>query len=227
MEKLMIWVFALFVLLNEIILGYYDNSYLGFLLYSFLLTCVLFVLAKEGISKDFKILNLGLAVIPLIRIAELFLDVGFEWKVLILHGSLLGVATYYLLRYDVDFVGDLRRAWILPFAVVVGSIFGILGSVFFEGEGLFLFAILPLICISNEVFFRGLLQGSISKIAGSVYGIFFPALICAILSGHFGVYFAFLIFMAGITSGVAYAYSRNIFFSIIVNFVFFFLALIL
>ncbi len=220
LEKILIWVFVLFGILNEVVLGL--SEVFGFWGYVVLTSGALGVLSLKGICQEFKVMVLVLLIIPLVRISELFLDVSFIWKVIVGYGILLFLSLYYLVKFDFDFdfVGNFERVWILPLVVVVAVLFGILGHFFVEGGGLVMIAVIPLIAFAENVFFRGLLQNVIEKMYGEFYSIFIPALLYGALSLTFGALFGVLAFGVGVALGLIYFFGRNLFFCVLFDLIF-------
>jgi len=216
MERKIPFVFALFVLLNEIILGFSDE--IGVIMYLVLMSLSLILLAREETFDEISQMIIVLLAVPLVRISVLFLDVSYIWKIGLGYGIFLFLGIYYICKFRVD-IGKIGRClWAAPLLVLLGFLFGFIGNVLFVGErGLILIMALPLIVFSEEIFFRGLMQNVVEKSSGVFYSIVIPAVIYAALSSYLGLWLAILFFMVNLFSGIVYYSTRNLFLSIIFN----------
>jgi membrane protease YdiL (CAAX protease family) len=213
MERVIALSFGLFVLLNEIIMGFSEN--IGAFMYLVLMNMVLFVISRRGNLVDVDHMIVIFLIVPLARIAGLFMDVSYVWKMFLGYGILLFLGMYYLYRFDVDIGKSGRCLWVLPIVVFCGIVAVILGNVGFAVDGeLILIMFLPLVVFSEEIFFRGLMQNLIKKCCTNFYSIFVPAVVYGALSLYLGVWLAVLFFFVGTFSGLMYSYTRNIFISV-------------
>lgn len=212
MEKIIVLVFALFVLLNEIMLGISEK--IGVFMYLVLMSIGLILLSREILNDVGRMIIIFLMV-PLVRIVGLFMDVSYIWKIFLGYGLLLFLGMYYLYEFNID-IGDVREyLWMIPIVICFGTIVGILGNVGFACNGNFvLIMALPLIIFSEEIFFRGLMQNSIEKSCGIFCSIFIPAVIYGALSIYLGIGLPILFFIVNIFSGFLYFSTKNIFLSI-------------
>ena len=217
MEKLLLWVFGLIVLLNEIVLKFSGD--VGIFMYLILMTATLLILARNEKLDETSVLIIALLVVPLIRISELFLDVSFVWKVFVGNAILLFVGYYYSVRFGIDLGENLKGLLVLPFIVAIGALLGILGG-FGAEKSLGLLMVLPLVAFSEEIFFRGLMQNLIGKRCGVIYALVFPAVIYGVMSIGLGYWLAGLFFIMSFLSGVVYWATKNVFLSMVLNLVF-------
>jgi len=215
MEKIIALVFTLFVLLNEILLTF--GSKVGAFMYLILMSAAFLLLSKQETLDNVGQMIVVFLAIPLVRIAGLFTNLPYMWKVSLGSGILLFLGVYYIYRFDID-IGDFEYFWMLPLIICLSAVFGILGNIAFGGSGsLVLIIVLPLVVFSEEIFFRGLVQNSIEKSCGIFYSIIIPAVIYGALSIHLGTWFAVLFFTMSVFSGLLYASTKNIFLSITFN----------
>ena len=218
MERSIALVFTLFVLLNEILLGLNVNVGAG--MYLVLMSVALFLLSRrESLDDTSKMIVIFLAI-PLFRIAGLFLDISYLWKLALSSGILLFLGIYYLRNFDIDIGDTSKHLWMIFPVVCVGALFGILGNVVFgSGGDLALIMVIVLIAFSEEIFFRGLMQNSIEKSCGFIYSLLIPALIYSALSLHLGIGLMIFFFFVGLFSGLLYSSTKNLFLSIAFNLV--------
>lgn len=218
MEKVIALVFVLFVLLNEIVIGF--NSEIGAIMYLVLMSVALFILSKQENLDDTGKMIVIFLVVPLIRIVSLFLDISYIWKLTFGYGILLFLGMYYLYEFNID-IGNIKEYfWMLPIVIFIGAVVGVFSNIMFANDGnLLLIMILPLIVSSEEIFFRGLMQNSIRKSCSLIYSIIIPAVIYGALSFYLGLGLAVLFFFIGIFSGLLYLFTKNIFLSIAFNLV--------
>jgi membrane protease YdiL (CAAX protease family) len=216
MKKIAVLLFVLFVLLNEIILRFSNN--LGAFMYLILMSLTLFVLSREDDLNDFSQMIVILLVVPLVRVAGLFIDLPYIWKVSLGYSMLLFLGIYYVLKFKIDIGSDFDYLWVFPFVGGIAIIVGILGNVLFSSGGnLILISVLPLIVFSEEIFFRGLMQNSIEKSCGVIYSVVAPALIYGALSIYLGIGMTIFFLIMNIFCGIVYSSTKNIFLGIFFN----------
>jgi len=216
MEKAIVGIFALFVLLNEIILKYDSN--IGAVMYLALMSLALIILSRQDILDKVSQMIIILLVVPLVRIAGLFIDLPYIWKISVGSGILLFLGLYYFYKFDLDIGNFSKHLGILPIVLCMGAVIGIFGNFLFSGSGsLILIAILPLVVFSEEIFFRGLIQNSIEKSCGVFYSLVIPSVIYGALSIYLGVGLAGLFFLVSFLSGIIYFSTKNLFLSVVFN----------
>jgi membrane protease YdiL (CAAX protease family) len=216
MKRLIVLGFALFVLLTEIIMGISEN--VGAVMYLVLMNVVLVIISRRGSLVAVDHMIVIFSIVPLVRIAGLFMDISYIWKMLLGYGVLLFLGMYYLYEFNVNIGKSGRCFWVLPVVVFCGAVAGVLANVGFAGDGvLVLIMLLPLVVFSEEIFFRGLMQNLIKKCCGNFYSILVPAMAYGALSFYLGAWLAVLFFFVGIASGLMYLYTRNIFVSVAFN----------
>ncbi|MCK4649598.1 CPBP family intramembrane metalloprotease [Candidatus Pacearchaeota archaeon] len=216
MEKIVALVFGLFILLNEIVL--HLSVDVGTFMYVALMSVALIILSGREVLSDFDRMVVVFLAIPLVRIAGLFVDLSYIWKVFLGHGVLLFLGIYYLYKFDIDIGKVGKHLWLMPVVIFFGAVIGALANVLFASGGNLVFImLLPLVVFSEEIFFRGLMQNLIERSCGVCYSVIIPAVIYGALSLHLGIWLAVLFFLVGIFSALVYLSTRNIFVSIAFN----------
>jgi len=215
MERVIAFVFGMFVLLNEIILRF--SLDIGAFMYVIMMSVGLIMLSREEVLTDSARMVVVFLSVPLVRVAGLFMDVSYAWKVFLGYGILLFLGVYYLHKFNID-IGKFGSFWMLPVVACFGFVVGIVGNVsFVVQKELVLIMLLPLIVFSEEIFFRALMQNVVEKSCGSFYSVVVPAFIYGALSLYLGIGLAVLFFFVSLFSGLVYLSSRNIFLTIVFN----------
>ena len=187
----------------------------------------LFALSKiDELDNRGKLLSIIL-ILPIFRIANLFLIIDVFWKVFILYGVLLFLISYYTIKFKIDPGYNKKGLLFLPLVVILAVLLGIVGNFYFEIEKSFwMLFLLPVICYSEEILFRGMIQ----KLIGENYGVFSGVLISSLLYGIFSMglgYLAIFMFFCGLFISLIYAIFKNIYLTIVFNFVIHFFLFIL
>ena len=191
---------------------------LGFVLYSLLVAGVLIALSKfEVLNNESKTL-IALLVIPIIKIAEIFIDFNFLWKVFIFYIIFGSMAVYYFIRFEIK--ANFSRASFkrIIIALILGISLGIAGRYVLniQIDQAFI-ALIPLVAFSEELFFRGILQNLASKSYGERAAIFLTSLLFFIFTLSLGVYPAVFFFVVSFLIGLLYEYSQNVFLCILAS----------
>lgn len=210
-------VFLILVLiLSEILLNV--SEVIGFILYGFLVALCLLSLSHTKLLNEYGKLIIVLMIVPIVRIVEMFLSLGFFWEVLISYCILLFLAFYYSVRFRLDHGHKKEKLNLLPLAVIAGGILGLIGSYFFSLEQYkWVIYLIPLIAYSEEILFRGMIQNLVKKGYGTFLSVLIPALLYGIFSLSYSFLFALFMFFAGIVLGVFYNRTKNIFLTITIN----------
>jgi len=219
MRKYLLVLLSLSIFLSEIILRI--NEIAGFFIYSFLISgCLLSLSRAESLNNHAKLIIVFM-ILPIIRIAELFVVFEFFWKVLIIYLILFFLVSFYSIRFKINPGWTKKKLWLLPLVIVFSAILGYVGNVFFNFEGYpELLLLIPLIAYADEVLFRGLIQNYAKKSYGAVSSILFTALLYGIFSMSYGFPAVLFIFLMALTISLIYNFTRNIFLTIAMNMVF-------
>lgn len=206
------------IIITEIILRINETA--GFVFYLFLITGVLLAFSKIEHSINSKNLTIILLILPVLRIAELFIRFDFFWKALIFYYFLSFLVVYYSFEFRIK-VGYTKK-WLslLPLVIILAVLLGVLGnSLLGFHKSLTFLIILPVLVYSEEVLFRGMIQ----NLAGNEFSYFFSILISAILYGVFSStygFYAFIFFFAlAFITGLIYSITRNIFLTLTMSFI--------
>jgi len=218
MDKAIALIFVLFVFLNEFVLRLSVGA--GVTMYLILMSAGLFLLSREDDINDIGKMIIAFLAVPLVRIAGLFVDIPYIWKILLGGGILLFLGLYYLYKFDI-YIGDVsKNLWMIFLVFCVGLLFGILGNIYIGYEhDLALIMVLPFVVFGEEIFFRGVMQNTVEKSCGFTFSLIVPALIYAALSSYLGIGLAIFFFFVSLFSGLLYASTRNVFLSITLNLV--------
>lgn len=214
-SRKLLFCLVLSVFLSELIL--IINAGLGFLFYVFLITGCLIVLSKIDNFKDLSKLIVIFLIIPIIRVASLFLDIAFFWKVAVFYYLLFFLVSFYCLKFKINPGYTKKWLFLIPLIIVLGGILGVFGYYLFNIEKYFgLIFLIPLIAYSEEVLFRGMMQQFIKKNYGVVLSILIPAFLYGLFSLGYGILAVFL-GIVGLVSGIVYSFTKNIYLCIILN----------
>ena len=217
-------IFSLF--LSEIFLSF--NETIGFLLYGFLIALCLISLSHIKILNDYGKLIIILMIIPIIRVSGLFINLGLFWETLIFYCLLLFLAFYYSVRFKLDHGHKKEKLDLLPLAVIIGVVLGLIGQGFFNFENYsWIIYLIPLIAYSEEILFRGMIQNLVEKSYGVIPSIFIPAFLYGFFSLGYGYLFALFMFFAGIILGLVYYKTKNIFLTVVINMILHYLLFVL
>ena len=218
MEKTLVGIFAGIILLAEIIFSY--SSAFGAFLYLVIINAVLFLLASSKKLDSYSKMMIVLLVIPIVRVAYLFVDLGYIWRILVVYLLMLFLGYYYSVKFGIDLGEKTEHLSFLPFVLIIGGLLGFAFSDFFDMNVRGLIFILPLVAFAEEIYFRGLLQNLTRENFGFAYSIIFPSVLYSFLVIGLGIYVAVFLFLMSILSSIIYHNTRNIFLSITLNFVF-------
>lgn len=216
MRKYLLVLLGLSVFLSEVILRI--NEVAGFFLYSFLIAgCLISLSRAESLNNHAKLIIVFM-ILPIIRIAELFIVFEFFWRILIVYLILFFLVTFYTIRFKINPGWTKEKLWFLPLVILISIFLGYIGNVFFGFKGhTGLLLLIPLIAYSDEVLFRGLIQNYAKKSYGAVSSILFTALLYGIFSLGYGFPAVLFIFLVALITSLVYNYTRNIFLVITIN----------
>tara|TARA_Y100000310_G_C20680897_1_gene815858 strand:- start:590 stop:1276 length:687 start_codon:yes stop_codon:yes gene_type:complete len=219
MKGLVIILMIFLVAFTEIFLA--KSPMIGFILYLAFLTAVCFILSKNKELNKFDKFLILLLIIPLIKILQLFISLPSIWNSIISYSILLILSIYYLSWFKIQL--KLKGNYlVLPLVLILGLLLGIMGKLFlpiFPALTNFSILLILIVVLSEEIFFRGLLQETSTPIFGTALSIIIPALFYSLSHVSLGI-FAFIYFLAfGLISGLIYASTRNLSLSIILGLV--------
>lgn len=202
------------------------NPLYGFLSYAVVITACLIAISKlEELDKYGK-LAVVLLILPMVRIAELFVSFDYIWRSFIIYYVLLFFVLTYSSKFKINPGYTLKKIWFLPLVLVIGGLLGVLAGAFSVKNAGFLL-ILPIIVFVEEVLFRGMIQNLVREGYGAKASILFPSFVYIVFSLNYGVIFIGMLFIASLISSVIYHYSKNIFLSMAFGLGFQFFAFIL
>lgn len=214
-KKLIFMILAV-MLFSEILLQI--NELVGFVCYTLLITGILLTLINlEKIDDSAKLIILFM-IFPMIRILELFLHLSFYWRISVVYYLFLFLTIFYFIKFGFDFKSKQKSFWFILLSLVLGGIFGFLGSNFLEVQKSFWFiTILPIIAFSEEVFFRGMIQKLIEKNYGIAYGIILTSMFYAIASLGLGIGLLPFFLLFSLVLSIIYSITKNVWLTLIMN----------
>jgi membrane protease YdiL (CAAX protease family) len=197
------------LLLFEIILKV--DPTIGFFCYTILVTgCLIILENQERLDLPNKLMIIIL-ILPMIRVAELFIPLGYMWKTLIVYIALLFLSFIYSVKFDINPGFKKKGLRLLLLAVIFGVVLGTIGSKMINENYRSLIFIIPLIVFAEELFFRGMLQNLTHQIYGNKISIIFPSLIYVIFSLNYTAPVILLFFLVSLANSLVYHYTKNIF----------------
>jgi membrane protease YdiL (CAAX protease family) len=202
------------------------NPLYGFLSYAVVITACLIAISKMEELDKYGKLAVILLILPMVRIAELFVSFDYIWRSFIIYYMLLFFVLTYSSRFKINPGYTLKKIWFLPLVLVIGGVLGVLAGAFSVKNGGFLL-VLPIIVFVEEVLFRGMIQNLVREGYGVRASIFLPSIVYVIFSLNYSLPFIGMLFIASLISSVIYHYSKNIFLSMAFSLSFQFFAFIL
>jgi len=218
MPKNSLFLLSISILLSEIILRLNETA--GFFLYSFLILGCLITLSKAKSLNDEAKLLIVFIILPILRIAELFVLFPFFLKINIVYIILFFLVTFYSLKFKINPGFSKRNLWMIPLVIIISIILGIIGNAFisFEKYPGLIFSI-PLIAYSEGILFWGLIQNYSEKNHGAIASIMFSSFLYSVFSLSLGFPAVLFIFISAFFIGITYNSTKNIFLVITMNFI--------
>lgn len=207
-------------LVSEIILRW--NQLAGFLVYSVLIGIILVALEKEEhlqhlISHSEKLLIFVL-IVPIARIVEIFITFGLFWRILAFYSILAFLIIFYTRKFKINPGYTKKYLWFVPISIIIGILLGYLGNYVFNFEkNLILLTIIPLISLSEELLFRGMIQNYAKKDFGALFSMLSTSILFGIFSLGLGIMFALFSFACSLIICMIYDHTENIWLTIPIN----------
>jgi membrane protease YdiL (CAAX protease family) len=216
MKKYLLVLLGLSFLLSEILFNL--NTVLGFISYTLLISgCLIALSRKENLDDSDKLIVIFM-ILPIIRIAELFITFSYIWRSALVYSILCFLVLFYSIKFKIN--PGYTKKWLslLPLIIVLGIILGVMGNQLlnFNQNALFLF-LLPLIAFSEELLFRGLIQNLVGKNVGFFSSIFFTSLLYFIFSLSLGFPIALFFFAVSLVICLVYHSTKNIYLAMALN----------
>jgi membrane protease YdiL (CAAX protease family) len=190
---------------------------LGYILYALLVLGVLWTYSKAYSEREDLKLLVMLVILPLLRISEVFLDVNFLIRTIAFYGGFAFLIIFYLIKYKIPIRSEKRSYILLPYVIIGGLLFGFISSKIIPLQTNFnLIYFLILISITEELYFRGLIQGTMKDLYSSNISIFASSVLYLIFSLSFGLSALFL-FAMSVISAILYEKKGNIYLCIAFN----------
>lgn len=214
MRKYLLVLFGMALVLSEITIRV--NAVAGFFLYCTLITGCLLALSKAELDNEGKLM-ISLTILPIVRIAQLFITFDEAWKAFFVYYMLFFLVVFYSIRFKINPGYTKKWLGLLPIILIIGVLFGLMGYWLFDAVKYYEFIFLiPVLAFSEEVLFRGIIQNLIREEGKTIASIIFPSILYALFGIGFG-WFALFLFFASLGIGLIYHYTKNIFLCITIS----------
>ncbi|GEM_PF-6670743 len=203
------------VLLLELIIR--ASPLIGALAYFIVIAIALIVVSKLNYKyENQKKIILLVAAVCAVKTTILFLPFNLFWKTLAAYALLIFISLFYISGLNTS-KKEIKVRDIF-WAVSVTVILGYAGSILVEFEkNILLLTLIPLIAISEEYFFRGLLLNSAERESDEESAVIFSSLFYGILGLGLGILPAFFFFTMSLLFGLFYTRVRSLLFTMVLN----------
>ena len=217
MKKYIPILIGLSFLLSEILLKL--NATFGFLCYTVLITGCLIALSREEEVDIYSKLMIVLLILPMMRIAELFVNFSYLWRSFIIYYILLFLVLIYSTRFKINPGFTKKGLKFLPLVLILGVLLGLLGGGLIPEKYSEFILFLPIIVFSEELLFRGMIQNLIKEGYGTKLSIIIPSIVYVIFSLNYSFLVVAFLLVTSLVSSIIYAKTKNIFLTIALNLV--------
>jgi membrane protease YdiL (CAAX protease family) len=201
----------------ELMLNMFFN--LGFLIYAVLIGVILILAENEiHMNKSEKLL-IFLMILPIARIAGLFLEFNFFWNTLIFYLLVIFLVVYYSLKFKIRTRPFIGNPLYFLFVVLVGGLLSILGKQIFHFEFAYLIFLISIIAYAEETLFRGGLQNLTRDCFGNL-AILSTSLLYAIFSMNYGLEFFAIAFFSSLIISTVYRFTKTLYLPFLLNIIF-------
>jgi membrane protease YdiL (CAAX protease family) len=213
----------LLVIVGLAVVEFVLNSFyeIGFLVYAIFVGVILLLMENEiGHTKEEQAL-IFLMIIPICRLAELFLNFNVFWNTLIFYILVIGLTMFYAIKFwfrirKNPFVGNPIYFLIVLFAAGAGAL--VAKYAFHAGFAGIIFLI-PIIAYAEEIYFRGSVQRLTNEWFGN-FSILITSFLYAIFGISYGFVFVLIAFFASLVISTLYHFTKNLYVSFVLNMVF-------
>jgi membrane protease YdiL (CAAX protease family) len=197
-----------------------SNFYaVGFVIYAIFVGTVLIVMENElGPTKEEKVL-VFLMIIPICRLAELFLNFNFFWNTLLFYFMVIGLVVYYAIKFKIKTRPFIGNPIYFIIVVIVAGIASVVAKQVLGWSFANLIFLLPIVAYGEEIFFRGGFQNLTSEWFGS-FSILFTSFIYAAFTISYGFSFVLIAFFASLVISTIYHFTKNLYLSYVLNLIF-------
>lgn len=194
---------------------------IGFFVYAIFVGVVLVMMENEVQHTKEEKLLIFLMILPICRLAEIFLNLNFFWSTLIFYLILAGLTIFYSIKFwyrvrKNPFVGN--PTYFLISLGIAGIAWGAAKYAFNLDYSTIVFLI-PIIAYAEEIYFRGGFQNMANEWFGN-FSILLTAFIYAAFSLSYGFVYALIAFFAALVLSSLYHITKNIYLSYVLNIVF-------
>ena len=212
-------------LLSEIILKL-DVTF-GFFCYVILITGCLIALSRQELLNVYSKLMIVMLILPMIRIAELFVKFDYLWRSLVIYYVLLFLVLVYSKRFKLNPGYKKEGLVFLPLVILFGIVLGLMGNGIIAEKYSGFILLLPIVVFSEELLFRGMIQNLTKEGYGTKVSLIFPSLLYAIFSLNYALPIVLILFISSLVASIIYHYTKNIFLTMALNLIIQFLVFIL
>lgn len=213
MKKYLLILIGITFLLSEIMLKL--NPSIAFMLYSLLIGGCLIALSNEESLTNHGKLIIIFMILPIVRISELFLNFSFIINSFAVYAILLFLVIFYSVKFKINPGFKSQYLILLPVVIILGIALGSFSNYLFSfTKDVRFIVLLPLIAVSEEILFRGLIQNMIQKEYNQVTSVVFTSLLYGIFGLGFGLPFALFLFACSLIMSLIYSLTKNIYLTI-------------
>ncbi|MGY4884376.1 MAG: CPBP family glutamic-type intramembrane protease [Nanobdellota archaeon] len=211
----------LLVVLGIPIVEYVLNSFytIGFAIYAIFVGLVLILMENEiGPTKEEKVI-VFLMIIPICRLAELFLGLNFFWSTLLFYLMVIGLVVYYAIKFKIKTKPFIGNPGYFLIVFMIGGVGSLVGKHVFGWSFADLILLVPIIAYAEEIFFRGGFQNLTQEWFGN-FSILLTSFVYAAFSLSYGFAFVLIAFFASLIISTFYHFKKNLYITYLLNIVF-------
>ena len=194
------------------------NLFIGAVAYGFLIALIILLLSKADFSKTYPRLIILFMIVPIVRLAVLFLDISFFQKIIITYIFLYFLVASYYSRLKIKLEYSKKHLKFLVLSIPLGIILGYTATHFLSFEkNLWFLALLPIIAYSEEFLFRGMIQKHLKEVYSPQTAILLTSVLYAVFSLSYGINAVLLFLIISLLTGLIYDQTDNIILPISLN----------
>lgn len=208
----------LLVMLGLPIIEYVLNSFysVGFIVYAVFVGVVLILMENEiGPTKEEKTL-VFLMIIPICRLAELFLNLNFFWSTLLFYLMIIALVVYYALKFKIKTKPFIGNPGIFLIVLGVSGVASLATRYLLNWNNYSLVFLIPIIAYAEEIFFRGGFQNLTKEWFGN-FSILLTSFVYASFSLSYGFVFTLIAFFSSLIISTFYHFKRNLYITYLLN----------
>jgi membrane protease YdiL (CAAX protease family) len=225
MKKTNLIFIILGIIIAEIVLFFFSE--IGFIIYAILIGTILILMESKsrkdrwdyfGEENNEKILIL-LMIIPICRLASLFLDFNFFWNVLIFYILIICLAIYYAIKLEIKSKPFIGNPLYFIAILIIAGIASLAAKYLLKLEFSEILFLIPIIAYAEEILFRGGFQNLLEDKFGG-FSIILTCLLYAVFSFSYGYLFTAIAFFFSLAISTLYFFKKNLYFTFLLNLIF-------